>query len=216
MWCNKSEIHHREICWSHFHFHFHFHLISFYSAGSATIRCILSWVVNWCWPSSTRTGCGWQRGQGTWKRLRSLAGKDEGRKVLAPVVSQVFTQHYYFAVHCRLCIFSLSALRAGTKAAQAAQATGWMSCLPWFFFVTPLTLHAIWHYLFLVQFAFCCNYPGWRSLGADFAAFFCHLHNLQAALAFLRFFKCPWVARLHFFYSLPCTPDENEAKCILS
>lgn len=133
MWCNKSEIHHCEICWSHFHFHFHFHLISFYSAGSATIRCILSWVVNWCWPSSTRTCCGWRRGQGTWKRLRSLARKDEGRKVLAPVVSQVFTQHYYFAVHCRLCIFSLSALRAGTKAAQAAQATGWMSCLPWFF-----------------------------------------------------------------------------------
>lgn len=166
---NKREIHHVEICWSHFHFHFHFHfhLISFhFAAGSATIRCILSWVVNWCWPSSARTGCGWRQ-----------RGKWEGwsRKVLAPVVSKVFTEHY-FAVHCRLCIFSLSALRAGTKAAQA---TGWMSKA--FLSSPPLlspTLPAIWHYLFLVQFAFCCNYLGWRSLGADFGAFsFCHLHN---------------------------------------
>lgn len=62
VWYNKREIHHREICWSHFHFHFHFHLISFhYHAGSATIRCILSWVVNSSWPSSARTGCGWRR-----------------------------------------------------------------------------------------------------------------------------------------------------------
>lgn len=59
--------------------------------------------------------------------LAAVDGKEGrykgSRKVLAPVVSKVFTEHY-FAVHCRLCIFSLSALRAGTKAAQAAQATG--------------------------------------------------------------------------------------------